>query len=158
MHLPDSSLFRNVPLWAAFFCWVAAQGVKITLDLCHRRPLDLRRFFSTGGMPSAHSATVCGLAMSTGLVCGFDAPQFAIAAVFALITMFDASTVRYAAGQQARVLNEIIAELHTEHRLRGAKLKELLGHTRIEVVAGMTLGIALSTILTAWWTGAFAGA
>ena len=151
MHPLDISLFRNVPLWAAFFCWCAAQGLKMLLIVARTRKFDVRRFSSTGGMPSAHTATVCGLATSTGLSAGFDSPAFAVAAVFALITMFDASTVRYAAGQQARVLNEIIAEVQKDHRIRTAKLKELLGHTRLEVVAGMALGIALSALLSAWW-------
>ncbi|MBR1608320.1 MAG: divergent PAP2 family protein [Kiritimatiellae bacterium] len=152
MHPFDESLFRNVPLWAAFFCWCTAQGLKIAIDVVRRGKLDLQRFSATGGMPSAHSATVCGLATSTGLCTGFDSAAFALAAVFALITMFDASTVRYAAGQQARILNEIIEELRKDRKIRPVKLKELLGHTRVEVLAGMTLGIALSAALTAWWT------
>ena len=151
MHEHAKALFSNVPLWAAFFCWCTAQGLKIALDVARTRSFDLRRFSATGGMPSAHTATVCGLATSTGMAAGFDSPAFAVAAVFALITMFDASTVRYAAGQQARVLNEIIAELRKDRQVRAAKLKELLGHTRVEVLAGMVLGVALSALLSAWW-------
>ena len=113
--------------------------------------MDFRYFVSTGGMPSAHSATVTGLATSLGLTQGWDAPITALASVFAIITMFDAATVRHAAGLQAQVLNEIVEELRKERRLRAAKLKELLGHTRTEVLAGFLWGIAFSTAFTLAW-------
>ena len=105
------------------------------------RRLDFRYMVSTGGMPSAHSATVSGMATSVGLGLGFDSAVFAVAFCLALIVMFDASTVRRAAGQQAKLLNEMVDELLTEHRLSEIKLKELLGHTRLEVFMGMITGI-----------------
>ena len=140
IHPFDLTVFSNIPLWAAFFSWCAKT-----------RRVDFRYFVSTGGMPSAHSATVTGLATSLGLTQGWDAPITALASVFAIITMFDAATVRHAAGLQAQVLNEIVEELRKERRLRAAKLKELLGHTRTEVLAGFLWGIAFSTAFTLAW-------
>ena len=148
IHPFDASVFRNVPLWAAFFSWCSAQAIKMALDFARTRRVDFRYFVSTGGMPSAHSATVAGLATSVGLVAGWDSPALAVAAVFAIITMFDAATVRRAAGLQAQVLNEIADELRKTRRIRAAKLKELLGHTRKEVLAGLLWGIAFSTAFT----------
>ena len=144
----DFALFRNVPLWAAFFSWCSAQAIKLAIDFARTRRVDFRYFVSTGGMPSAHSATVSGLAASTGLVAGWDSPALAVAAVFAIITMFDAATVRRAAGLQAQVLNEIVDELRKTRRIRAAKLKELLGHTRKEVLAGMLWGVAFAGAFT----------
>ena len=148
VHPFGTDVFRNVPLWAAFFSWCSAQAIKMAIDFARTRRVDFRYFVSTGGMPSAHSATVAGLATSTGLVAGWDAPVFAAAAVFAIITMFDAATVRRAAGLQAQVLNEIADELRKTRRIRAAKLKELLGHTRKEVLAGLLWGVAFSTAFT----------
>ena len=134
----------NIWFICAFFSWCLAQIIKMFLAFIQTRKVDMHYLVSTGGMPSAHSATVSGLATSIGITHGFDTPLFAIAAVYAIITMFDASTVRRAAGQQAAVLNIIIRELLSEHRLRNKRLKELLGHTRIEVLMGMLTGIAFS--------------
>ena len=105
IHPFDLSVFSNIPLWAAFFSWCSAQAIKLAIDFAKTRRVDFRYFVSTGGMPSAHSATVTGLATSLGLTQGWDAPITALASVFAIITMFDAATVRHAAGLQAQVLN-----------------------------------------------------
>jgi len=109
--------------------------------------VDFSYLASTGGMPSAHAATVSGLATSVGLSVGFGIPLFVIALVFAAIAMFDASTVRRAAGLQARLLNEIIDEVFKEHRFSERKLVELLGHTRLEVFLGMIMGVLVALIV-----------
>lgn len=124
--------------------WLIAQSIKFTRHGLRHQELDFRFFVSTGGMPSAHSAAVSALATSVGLRAGWDSPVFATAACFAIIVMFDAQSVRRAAGQQARILNQIVAELFQQHHLSTHKLAELLGHTRLEVGAGMLLGIAVS--------------
>lgn len=142
---------RNLWFFCAFFSWCLAQCIKMLLAYLKTRRVRLHYLVSTGGMPSAHSATVSGLATSLGITEGFASPIFAIAAVYAIITMFDASTVRRATGQQAAVLNEIIRELFTQHRLKQERLKELLGHTRIEVLMGMFTGIAFSAAATSIW-------
>jgi acid phosphatase family membrane protein YuiD len=114
--------------------------------LVKNRTLDIHYLVSTGGMPSAHSALASGMAISVGMTAGFDQPVTIVAFVVAMITMFDASTVRRAAGQQAHILNDIIEELFKEHHLSEVKLKELLGHTRLEVLMGCIVGV-LTAIL-----------
>ena len=121
-----------------------AQLIKMAINFAKTRNVDLRYLVSTGGMPSAHSATVAGLATSVGMTQGFGSALFAIATVFAIITMFDASTVRRAAGLQAKILNTMIHDVFQDKKIYHARLRELLGHTRTEVWAGMLLGIVFS--------------
>ena len=141
-------LFRSDCFWSAVLSWLVAQATKMCFGLFRTGRLDFGYIVSTGGMPSAHSAMSAGLAVSIGLATGFGSPVFVLALAFALVTMFDASTVRRAAGLQARLLNEIIDELFKEHRLSERKLAELLGHTRLEVVMGMIIGILVGVIVT----------
>ena len=129
-------------LWAALFGWLVAQTAKMVCCLIQTRRLDFSYMVSTGGMPSAHSAMACSLATSLGLCMGFDSAIFALGITFALVVMFDAQSVRAAAGAQAKLLNQIVDELLREHHLSEKKLKELLGHTRMEVFMGMLTGIA----------------
>ncbi len=123
----------------------AAQLVKFFRDWRkHGRP-NLTLLVATGGMPSSHSATVAALTTSVGLVAGWTSPCFAVAFCFAGIVMYDAAGLRRAASEQARVLNEVVQELLSpHHHLNMRKLKEFLGHTPREVLAGAVLGIAWS--------------
>lgn len=129
-------------LWAGLFGWIVAQTIKMIYSLSKTRKLDFSYLVSTGGMPSAHSAMAVALATSLGLCEGFDSAIFALGAAFAIVVMFDAQSVRKAAGEQATLLNQIVDELLHEHHLSETKLKELLGHTRLEVLMGMLTGIA----------------
>lgn len=142
-------LFRTPCFWSPFFAWTLAQTIKMLFGYARTRRMDFSYLVSTGGMPSAHSAFVSSLATATGLVAGFNAPVFTLSMAFAMVVMFDASTVRRAAGLQARLLNDIVDELFKEHHLSEHKLKELLGHTRLEVFMGMMLGIFTAIIVTA---------
>jgi hypothetical protein len=142
-------LFKSVCFWAPLCAWLTAQFVKMFCGFTRTRRFDFSYLVSTGGMPSAHSAMACGLATSIGLEAGFGSPVFIVALALAMVTMFDASTVRNAAGQQARLLNEIVDEFFQEHRLSEVKLKELLGHTRLEVLVGMIIGILVAIIVVA---------
>lgn len=144
-------LFSTPWFWSSFLGWTLAQVVKMTTGLIKTGRVDFRYLLSTGGMPSAHSAMVCGLCTSVGLTEGFDAPITMLAAGFAAITMFDAAGVRRAAGHQAKILNLMIEELFKHHKLRHIHLKELLGHTQKEVFAGMIVGIALAWALSYCW-------
>ena len=145
------SFTNNIWFFCAFFSWCLAQCIKMLLAFMKTRTVDIHYLVSTGGMPSAHSATVSGLATAIGITEGFGSPLFAMAFVYAIITMFDASTVRRAAGQQAALINIIIHELLKEHRFETKRLKELLGHTRIEVLMGMLTGIAFSAMSCIIW-------
>lgn len=128
--------------WAALFGWLVAQSIKMVCSFIETRRLDFSYMVSTGGMPSAHSAMASALATSLGLCQGFDSALFALGIAFAIVVMFDAQSVRKAAGEQAKLLNQIVDELLHEHHLSENKLKELLGHTRLEVFMGFLTGIA----------------
>ncbi len=129
-------------LWAGIFGWFVAQSIKMVCCLVKSHRLDFSYMMSTGGMPSAHSAMAVSLATSIGLCEGFDSAIFALGCAFAIVVMFDAQSVRKAAGEQAALLNQIVDELLHEHHLSENKLKELLGHTRLEVFMGLLTGIA----------------
>jgi acid phosphatase family membrane protein YuiD len=133
--------FLHPGFWAALFGWMVAQFAKMINCFIGSHRLDFSYMVSTGGMPSAHSSMATALATSLGLCEGFDSPIFALGAAFAVVVMFDAQSVRKAAGEQAKVLNSIVDELLREHHLSETKLKELLGHTRLEVFMGMLTGI-----------------
>ena len=138
---------QNQCVWAPFFAWILAQAIKMVRRYRETKKVDFAVLVSTGGMPSAHSAMVCALATTVGLTVGFGAPLFAVTLAFALVVMFDAQSFRRAAGQQAQLLNQIVEELFKEHHLSEQKLAELLGHTRVEVFAGMVIGIAVSLFM-----------
>ena len=142
-------LFRNSCFWAPCFAWLIAQITKVILNHQRTGRVDFQYLVSLGGMPSAHSASASALATSVGLTSGFGSNLFVLALFVALVVMFDASTVRRAAGQQARILNEIIDELFHKHRMPEHRLAELLGHTRLEVLVGMLLGVIVALGLRA---------
>lgn len=147
----DSSfadVFFSACFWSAIAAWTVAQCTKMVCGFLETKRLDFHYLVSTGGMPSAHSASVAGLATSVGMLEGFGSPVFVVAFGFALITMFDASTVRRAAGLQASLLNQIVDELFKEHHLSEKKLAELLGHTRLEVLMGACVGILTGMLVT----------
>lgn len=130
-------------IFVAFSGIILAQLVKCFWHLITKRRLDLRLFTTTGGMPSSHSAGVMGLSTSVGLIRGFDSIEFAIALGYAFIVMYDAAGVRRAAGKQAACLNKIIMDLYKQDLVEaGGKLKELLGHTPLQVFVGAIFGIA----------------
>jgi acid phosphatase family membrane protein YuiD len=139
-----SELFGNRVLQATFVAWVTAQILKVLIELIWKHRLDLRLLTSAGGMPSSHSATVCGLATAVALHDGLSSTLFAISLVLAVVVMYDAAGVRRAAGIQARILNQIIDELFQGHPISETHLRELLGHTPIQVFAGAVLGVALA--------------
>ncbi len=146
-----NSIAANICFWSALAAWTFAQSVKMASRFAVTRKIDFGILVSTGGMPSAHTAMVCALATQVGLIEGFGSPLFAVTVAFASIVMFDAQSVRRAAGQQARLLNQIVEELFKEHHLSEHKLAELLGHTRMEVFVGMITGVLVSLLIFAWF-------
>ncbi|PIQ26006.1 divergent PAP2 family protein [bacterium (Candidatus Blackallbacteria) CG17_big_fil_post_rev_8_21_14_2_50_48_46] len=133
-------------LGASLFAMLFAQFLKLFTSLLQNRKLNLMRFVESGGMPSSHTAFVVCLSCSIGIVDGWQSSTFAIAVTFALIVMYDATGVRRAAGLQARVLNQIIDELEKGHMIQDKRLKELLGHTPKEVLAGAVLGLLVAFV------------
>lgn len=138
-------IIYNRVLLAALTASLVAQALKLVIEFAKNRKINLRVLVTTGGMPSAHSAMVTALATGVGQTAGWNSAEFAIAFVFAMIVMYDAAGVRQAAGKQARILNQIIDEFFQEdHEFNEDRLKELLGHTPMQVVVGSVLGVVIS--------------
>ena len=137
-------LFDNTILWTAVLCWVVAQALKVLFYVIKNRKFSFERVVGAGGMPSSHSATVCGLTAVVGRVCGLDSPLFAIAFTLACVVMYDATGIRRAAGEQAKVLNQLMEGQHTDPQ---KALKDFLGHTPLEVVAGAVLGLVIAFLM-----------
>jgi len=140
-------IMANRVLVGAFIAWGIAQMIKVPLNYVLFREWDWSLILSTGGMPSSHSALVTGMSVGIGLQEGFASPLFAIASVIALIVIYDAIGIRRQAGDHARVLNLMIDELLTGHPLAEKELKEVLGHTPREVIAGMALGVVAAVLV-----------
>ena len=142
-----AELMDNQALMAALLAWLIAQILKVILVFWKDKRLDFGRMVGSGGMPSSHSALIVAMATSVGKQMGLDSVAFAIAASVALVVMYDAANVRREAGRQAELLNRIVQELYQENHLNQEKLKELLGHTPVEVAAGAVLGIVVGCIV-----------
>jgi len=139
-------LIQNRILITTICAWLIAQGLKVLLGLIAEKKLDFRWFIGTGGMPSSHAAGAACLATAIGLEYGFDSVHFALAASFAIVVMFDAQGVRRATGKQARILNKITEDIYWQGRIDEARLREFIGHTPIEVIAGFLLGIIIALL------------
>ncbi|AKG37840.1 membrane protein [Paenibacillus durus ATCC 35681] len=128
---------------------ILAQVIKVPLNLFLGRTWNPALAFSTGGMPSSHSAAAASLATSIGIMNGLDSSLFAIAAVVCAITMYDAAGIRRHAGLHAALLNRITQNLSqiTRDKTPAAHLKELLGHRPLEVLVGLVLGVVISFVL-----------
>jgi acid phosphatase family membrane protein YuiD len=138
------SLLSNYVLVVTTIAWFLAQVIKVFYYYAVDKEFNLFHFLEAGGMPSAHSATVSALTISTGLFFGWDSPYFAISIVLALIVMYDATGVRREAGQQALLLNKMVEEIYASDGEKIKKLKELIGHTPLEVVVGSAIGIVVA--------------
>ncbi|MBI3011197.1 MAG: divergent PAP2 family protein [Candidatus Omnitrophica bacterium] len=134
-----------------FMAWLVAclvsQGLKMVLGAIRLRRFDFRWLIGTGGMPSTHAAGVTALSLTIGFQAGFDSPLFAAAVAFTIITLFDAQGVRRWSGRQAQILNKMMEDMYFKRRIQEQRLKELLGHTPIEVLAGMGIGVVTALAL-----------
>jgi hypothetical protein len=139
-------LYRNKVFMTTLSSWVIAQTIKVIIGAVSLRRFDFRWFVGTGGMPSSHTAGASCLATAVGLVHGFDSVHFALAASFAIVVMFDAQGVRRATGKQARILNKIMDDIYWQGKIREGRLRELVGHTPIEVIGGFILGVAIALV------------
>ena len=135
--------FLLVPVGAM----LAAQCCKIVYYSIRGHRFSLMdALFSSGRMPSSHSAFVCSLATVIGFNAGFDSALFAFASIFAFVTMYDAAGVRLQAGRQAQLLNVIVERIKDKHSITPIKLKEFIGHKPMEVYAGAILGVIIGII------------
>nr|XP_043629389.1 uncharacterized membrane protein YuiD [Erigeron canadensis] len=139
-----ATLAANPTFVSGFFAWLLAQSFKVFLHFCFYKKFDLRIMCSSGGMPSSHSALCTALTTSVAISHGLADSLFPVSLGFSLIVMYDAIGVRRHAGMQAQVLNLIVEDLFQGHPISKRKLKELLGHTPSQVVAGAVLGILVA--------------
>lgn len=126
--------------------WVIAQSIKVSIGIINQKRFDFRWFVGTGGMPSSHAAGASCLATAIGMDYGFGSVYFALAASFAIVVMFDAQGVRRSSGRQARILNKIMDDIYWKGKMHEGRLRELIGHTPIEVIVGFLLGITIALI------------
>lgn len=139
-------IYRNKILMTTIAAWAIAQTIKVSIGVVRERHFDFRWFVGTGGMPSSHVAGASCLATAVGLNYGFSSVYFALAAAFTLVVMFDAQGVRRASGKQAHILNKITEDIYWRGRIDEGRLRELIGHTPVEVIAGFILGTVIAFV------------
>lgn len=135
---------QNRILSITLIAWAFTQTIKVTLGVIREKKFNFSWFIGTGGMPSSHAAGATAMAVSSGLELGFSSPIFALAFVFAMVTMFDAQGVRRAAGEQAKILNKVIDDIYWQGKIGSGQLKELLGHTPFQVLIGSIIGALIA--------------
>jgi uncharacterized protein len=134
-------------LLAPLVAWTIAQTAKVIIYSVREHGLNLRVLAVTGGMPSSHTAIVMGMTTAVGKYAGVTSAPFAIALIFSFVVMYDAAGLRRAAGRQAAILNRLVEDLVHMRGVQEVKLRELLGHTPMEVLVGAALGVAAGLIL-----------
>lgn len=134
-----------------FLAWWLAQGLKIPIARLVKGTWNWRLLFAAGGMPSSHSALVTATATSVGLYAGFDTPAFAVAFAMALVVIYDAVGVRRQAGFHAQQINTLVNELLSGHPISEKRLKEVLGHSPLEVAIGIIFGFLLAFVIWLVW-------
>lgn len=149
-----SGLFTNYVLIAGLASWSLAQIFKVPIEFFGTRRWNWALLFRAGGMPSSHSALVTGIAHATGLFVGFDSAQFALAAAVAMIVIYDATGIRRQAGIHAARINALVNDLVSGHPLKGEQLLEVLGHTPLEALGGVILGLIVAHLTWLLWGAA----
>jgi acid phosphatase family membrane protein YuiD len=142
-----SGLLTNYVLIAAVLAWAIAQAIKVPVYYLQHRRWNWAILLSPGGMPSSHSALVTAAAHAIGLFVGFGTPLFALAVVVTIVVVYDATGIRRQAGLQAALINLMIRDLASGHPLKSEKLREVLGHTPLEALGGVLLGLATAQAL-----------
>jgi acid phosphatase family membrane protein YuiD len=139
-----SQILKNKIFITTLSTWVIAQTIKVIVGVIRQKRFDFRWFVGTGGMPSSHAAGASCLGTSIGIVYGFDSVHFALAAAFAIVVMFDAQGVRRSSGKQAHILNKIMDDIYWQGKVHEGRLRELIGHTPVEVIGGFLLGALIA--------------
>ena len=137
---------HNKILMTTISAWLIAQTIKLLIGCITQKKFDFRWLIGSGGMPSAHAAGASCLATAVGFEEGFSSAYFALAVSFAIVVMFDAQGVRRSAGRQARILNKIMEDIYWQGKIEELRLRELIGHTPIEVIVGLILGVTIALI------------
>jgi acid phosphatase family membrane protein YuiD len=144
MQLGD--IFHNHVLISAFTAWALAQAIKVPLEFFHTHKWNWVLLLRAGGMPSSHSALVASAAHFIGLKWGFGAPLYGVAFILAVVVIYDATGIRRQAGKHAEIINKMITDLTSGHPLKEEQLREVLGHTPMEALAGTLLGVAVAQL------------
>ena len=137
---------NNLALVTVISSSILAQTIKVIFGIIREKRFDFRWFLDNGGMPSSHSAGVCAITMVMYFEYGLSSPLFVLAFVLAVVVITDAQGVRRASGKQAEILNKILDDLYWKKKIQEDRLKELLGHTPVEVIAGIALGIVTALV------------
>lgn len=149
-----TQVLHNPALVYGLLSWALAQVLKVGTSFVREHRFNWRWLYSAGGMPSSHAALVSGIAVAIAISEGIDSPLFALAVGVAVVVMYDAAGIRRAAGHQAAVLNQIIDELFQGHPISEDRLRELLGHTPVQVAAGALLGLIVTWLgMKLVWSG-----
>ena len=144
-----SQILDNKILITGIIAWAISQVLKVIIELLVHRKVSLDRLFGDGGIPSSHSATVTSVALAVALTCGWNSVEFAIAFILAIIVMHDAMGVRLETGKQAKVINQMLEffqSIESSELSPEEKLKELVGHTPLQVLSGFILGIIIALV------------
>ena len=146
-------IMKNQVLVSSVTGWVVAQFLKTLVDVALNKSFTPERLVGSGGMPSSHSATVCALAVSSGFCYGLSSFEFAVSFVLATIVMYDAIGVRQETGKQSKLLNKIMEQnlLKLDNHEFQKRLKEFVGHTPLQVLAGAVLGMILAVIVNFYY-------
>ena len=145
------AIFSNPVLAAGLTAWSLAQIVKLPLEFVRTRRWNWALLLSAGGMPSSHSALVAGMCWACGLHIGFDSPIFALSMALSMIVIYDATGIRRQAGKHAAIINAMIQDLASGHPLKEEQLREVLGHTPLQALAGTILGFLIAQLFWFFW-------
>jgi len=137
---------QNKIFMTTISAWLIAQTMKVAIGVMREKRFNFRWFVGTGGMPSSHAAGAACLATAIGLEYGFNSVLFALAASFAIVIMFDAQGVRRATGRQAHILNKITEDIYWKGRIEESRLRELVGHTPVQVLVGLLVGVTVAVL------------
>jgi acid phosphatase family membrane protein YuiD len=144
-------IFYNYVLIAALIAWGIAQVIKVPIEYLETHRWNWSLFLQAGGMPSSHSALIVGITHGIGLSMGFDSPLFALSFAMCMVIIYDATGIRRQAGKHAELINAMINDLTSGHPLKEEQLREVLGHTPLQVLAGIALGLIVAQVTWMLW-------
>ncbi|HSQ16221.1 MAG TPA: divergent PAP2 family protein [Anaerolineales bacterium] len=145
------SLLNNYVLIAALTAWALAQIIKVPYEYLRSKEWDWALLLRAGGMPSSHTSLLIGATHAIGLSAGFDSPIFALAVAISMVVVYDATGIRRQAGMHAALINGMLRDMAAGHPLKQEQLREVLGHTPLEVVGGFFLGIIIAQLVWFFW-------
>jgi len=145
------SIFHNYVLIAALVAWVIAQALKVPIEYLQTRRWNWALLIQPGGMPSSHSALIVAITHGIGLSVGFGTPLFALAFAISMIVIYDATGIRRQAGKHAELINAMINDLAAGNPLKEEQLREVLGHTPLEALGGIVLGLVVAQVIWMVW-------